>query len=448
MTSASRLHRRALLRGAGASALTLPFTRMLGSKARAQAGAPKRFIVFFCPNGTVDPDWFPVGTEKQFTLGAISGRLDPIREHLVFFQGLELGSRAIGPGTGHDKGMGHALTAAAMLPAEADTSDTAACGLASGQSIDQAIADQIGGETPFRSLEFGVITGSNAESARNRMSYRGGGVALAPENDPRRMLERVFGGNTGDPVAAAKRKARKQSVLDFAKADMERVEKRLGLAERQRLESHKEGVLAIEKRLGLVGSCGAPTADGGLDPYNETQMTLVGRAHMDIMVQALACDLTRVASIQWTNVLSYVTFGWLGLPALAVMGHHPLSHDIDNWYPDFRVGLRMIYQFYADQFAYLVDKLATTDEPDGSGKLLDNTAVLWTTEISRGTHELTNLPWVLAGNAGGAWETGRYLQLGGQGHQKLLTSIAQAYGIETEVFGDPSLDPGTLTALG
>jgi hypothetical protein len=443
----SRLGRRALLGTAGASALTLPFTKLLGSRAKAQA-TPKRFIVFFVPNGTVQEQWFPTGTEKEFTLGQISGRLDPFREHLVFFRGLDIGTRDLGPGLSHDIGMGHALTASELLPATADTPKTASSGLASGISIDQAIADHIGADTPFRSLELGVLTPPSFESPSNRMIYRGDGVALAPENDPVRVYERLFGNQLGDPAAALKRRARKQSVIDFAKADFANVEKRLGKREVERLESHKEGVLAIEKRLGLVGTCAAPGMPGGFDPYREEDMGKTGQAHIDLMMQAFACDLTRVASIQWTYVFAYQWFAWLGLPALtATMGHHLLSHDIDNFWPDFKNSLIKIYQFYMDQFAYLLNALATTPEPDGSGFLIDNTCVLLTSEIARGSHELVNMPWLVAGNAGGAWEKGRSLVLNGEGHQKLLVSIAQAYGIESDVFGDPRAESGTLSAL-
>lgn len=444
--SKRRISRRALLGGVGAGALAWPFLRALESKGHAANEFPQRFIAFFNPNGTVPQSWFPGGGETDFTLPAISAPLEPYRNRMNFFRGLNLGTAGVGPGGTHEQGMGHALTAAQLLPPTNPDAGAADAGLCTGKSIDQVIADHIGNESAFRSLECGIFVPPGYERPTNRLIYRGNGVALAPENDPVRVFERVFGDQTGDPEAVARRTARKQSVIDFAKADFDRVQKRIGKSDQQRLEQHKEGVLAVEKRLGLVGKCSEQAAPAGFNLNDERNMEAVSDAHMDIVVAAMACDMTRVASFQYTQAFASQTFAWLGLPLLtAGMGHHLLSHDVLNWYPDYVNSLVMIHTWYTRQFVKLLTKLEGISEGDGT--MLDNTTVLWVSEIQRGTHELTNLPWSLAGNVGGKFKMGRNLVLPDRGHQQLLLSLVHAFGIDMEHFGDPAAAPGSLSEL-
>ena len=118
---------------------------------------------------------------------------------------------------------------------------------------------------------------------------------------------------------------------------------------------------------------------------------------------ALACDLTRVATIQWERSVGDVRFSWLG----ATRGHHAYSHDADS-VADTVEMLTKINIWYSEQFAYLLGKLASIRE--GTGTMLDNTLVFWCNELSRGnSHSHPDMPFVLAGRAGGALRTGRFL---------------------------------------
>ena len=119
---------------------------------------------------------------------------------------------------------------------------------------------------------------------------------------------------------------------------------------------------------------------------------------------ALACDLTRVGTIQWERSVGDVRFTWLGI----TRGHHAISHDPDTNTDSVEL-LTKINIWYAEQFAYLLDKLASIKE--GTGTMLDNTLVFWCNELSRGNaHSHPDMPFVLAGRAGGALKTGRFLQ--------------------------------------
>ena len=94
----------------------------------------------------------------------------------------------------------------------------------------------------------------------------------------------------------------------------------------------------------------------------------------------------------------------------------------------------------------LLDQLKAQIDPETGGSMLDSTVVLWAKELGDGReHVCTDVPWVLAGNAGGFFNTGRYLSLGDVPHDQVLTSICHAFGMEEAGFG--AYANGPLEAL-
>jgi hypothetical protein len=178
----------------------------------------------------------------------------------------------------------------------------------------------------------------------------------------------------------------------------------------------------------------------------------IGKLQTDLLVMALACDLTRVATLQWsasTNnkpypFLSYDAGDGAGPQPIVgdehVMGHQP-DTDVTAWNK-----LRVIRRWYMEQFAYLLGKL---DEiPEGEGTMLDNTVVVLASEIAQGnTHSHTDAPFLLAGSAGGYFQTGRYLTYDAQPHNNLLVSLLNAMGVPATTFGDPNYCTGALSGL-
>ena len=80
--------------------------------------------------------------------------------------------------------------------------------------------------------------------------------------------------------------------------------------------------------------------------------------------------------------------------------------------------------------------------------MLDNTLVFWCNELARGNaHSHDNMPFLLAGGAGGALPTGRFLSYNGQPHNNLLVSLMNYMGAPTKSFGDPNFCTGALTQL-
>lgn len=452
------LSRRSLLRGAGGVAIALPMLEaMIGSR-RGHAfadGPPPRFLVVFSANGTIEDRWTPVGTEEDFVLddpsdpGRILAPLEAFKDRLLVLGGLDMLSRDHGPGgNGHDLGMGHMLTGTDLVVGPSGVGEFSHLpdGTVGGPSIDQVIADLIGQENAFRSLEFGVQ--SNLDVNRqltSRMCYRGPFEVLPPENDPRAAFDSIFLQLGTDPTELAKLKARRASVLDRVKEDFDALNAKLGGTDKQKLEAHLQAIREVEQSLeaagGPLAGCALPEEPGELDPGSNDQYPTIGRLQMDLMAMALTCDITRVSSLQWSTAQSGTRFTWLGHSD----NHHSLSHEADNS-TEARTQLVQINHWYAEQFAYLLGRLAAQPELDGT--LLDNTVVLWVNEQGNGqTHTKDQIPFVLAGNYQGKLRTGRWVQYEQRAHNDLYLSLMHLFGSDAVTFGNAAVNGGPLTNL-
>ena len=387
--------------GVGLGAMSLPFLRA-GSSSAAD-GFPQRFVVFFSPNGSIRENWRPSGGETDFTLSTILEPLAPHRNDLLILDGIDMRSTREGPGDGHQKGMGHMLTGDVLLPGDTGggCDSCPPVSWASNISIDQHIANLVGDGTRFRSIELGAKNGGNA-NVWTRMSYRGASEPLPPDDDPYNVFERVFGDLDADPFG-------------------------------------------LERRLETAGSlgaaCEAPTMGARIDHDATENYPQVLQLQMDQAVMAMACDLTRVVSLQWSNSVGQVASPWLGIDDR----HHDLSHEGDSNTSAIDK-LTRINRWYAEQFAYLLDKLKSI--PEGDGTMLDNTCVLWCNELGRGnSHTRNDLPIVMAGSAGGYFRTGRYLSYDEKAHNDLLLTLAHAYGSDRSTFGMAEYNTGPMTEL-
>jgi hypothetical protein len=445
-----RLSRRAVLQGVGGLTLALPLLdAMLGGPAHAAPPAsPKRFIVMYTPNGTIPANFWPTGGEQDFTLSKILQPLAGHREKLLILGGIDLLSSLSGPGDAHQKGTGQCLTATELLDGDFPGDGGASAGWAGGISIDQEVARHIGQTTPFPSLELGVAV--QGASVRSRISYRGAGQPLPPENSPYAAYQRLFGDSLGDPTVIARRTARRHSVLDAVADQHRKLEARLGREDREKLSNHLLGIEAIRARLDrsvidFAGACQPLEQGPPIDFDLVANMPILGKLQMDLLVAAIACDITRVATLMWTNstathVLSFVD------PKIAE-GHHSLAHKGDEDH-DKIAQSTAINAWYAGQLAYLLDRLA--EIPEGDGSALDNTVILWTNEQAKGNnHDRLDMPYVLAGSAGGHFKTGRYVQFPGQklGHNRLMVSLLNAMDIDADEFGNPEFGSGPLPGL-
>jgi hypothetical protein len=463
----SNLHRRDLLRVLGGVGL-VPLLDAGRVNAQGAAEAPRRLLVFYTPNGTIGPQWRPRGGETDFTLGRILAPLTPWRSKLLILGGVDMALADAGFGSHHTRGIGGLLTGRPILMGNFRSAGPPTAGWAGGISIDQHIARTVGAQSRFRSLELGVRV-VDAE-VRGRLSYLGPNQPLPPMESPYDGFDRLFAGANPSPAPMApgmvappdpraeRLRQQRKSVLDFLTHELGLVRGFVGADDRARLDAHLESVRDIERRLGsgpgssgggpgpAPAACQAPAAAARIDLAAPANLPMVGQLQMDLAASALACDLTRVITLQWTHAESNQSFPFLGVTGQ----HHAMSHAGDGDAAA-QESLTKINVWYAEQLKYLLDRLASYKE--GAGTLLDSTVVLWASEVGKGNnHSHRDLPFLLAGGGGGRLRTGRfvdYLASGGRGqpHNNLLVSLANVMGLPDTRFGDPAHCTGPLPNL-
>ncbi|MEM6994637.1 MAG: DUF1552 domain-containing protein [Myxococcota bacterium] len=441
---ARSISRRTMLRGAGGVALGLPMLEIMDSHAGG-GGDPTRMVIFFTNNGTVHSNWTPTGSETDFTLGPILQPLAPFQDRLNVLSGVDQESSYHGPGSGdpHMPGMAHLLTGTEMVSTGTGNYDK----MGGGISVDQYVAEQINAPTKFGSLQFGVQAGQYASNAWNSLTYAGPNEPVAAENDPVEAYNRIFGELDGDQGALAVLRAKRHSVLDAVKDDLTELQGRLGAADNIKLEQHLDAVRDVETIIDtstdVGGNCMVPDVPAAVaNLYDYDAAPALFRAQIELLVMSLVCDLTRVASLQFRAALGgTMTFTFLG----QTEEWHEISHkgDGNQQGVDEKTAVNT---WFAEQFAYLLQLMDAVQETNGS--LLDNSVVFWCNELSRGNaHSRRDMPFLLAGSAGGYFPTGRWLQYNGASHNDLLVSLANSMGVQTNTFGNPAYCTGPLSGL-
>lgn len=475
--------RRSFLRAMGAGFALLPFARLLEDSVAQAAGEtlPLKFITIYHPHGISAEYWaMKAGdSETSFDIAYQDCSLQPFddaatygksfKDKILVIEGIDHLSNA----NGHDSA-GTILTGSRIENATKPQN----------LSLDQylAVTKGLGSSTRVTSLHLGV--GNDATAAGVTLSYGEGGAALPKIIDPSKAFSLLFDGVVvGDDPAARAENARKnklsQSVIDYQKWDIQRLRAKLAPPEQQKLDQHLTSLAELEKQLGgsMGGgaSCMVPTAPDAskfpkLKQYNggEPYFDAITDAHIDVLAQAIACDLTRFATL-FLNDLSY-DGNPLGLPAdnhgsvahtynASPVGNNgrPGDGDPSTWLP-----LAKFNRYSYSKVARLMQKL------DALGAL-DSTLIYVTSDMGNpALHSTQNVPTLLAGGANGKFRMGRRLKMQPDcpadspwcgptdavfkpvTNSRLLVSIAQAFGAEIDKFGsqpDPALVTGTLTGL-
>ncbi|ACY12674.1 DUF1552 domain-containing protein [Haliangium ochraceum] len=447
------LSRRAMLRGLGGSMVALPFLDAMvgiGRRAEAQTLAfPKRIVMWYTPNGTVPKNFWPEAP-GSLADSALSPILQPLSEHrndMLVLGGIDLMTSYDGPGDAHQKGTGTCLTGMPLQDGDFAGDAGASAGWADGISLDQHIANEIGGDTMFRSLEAGVLV--QGSSVRSRVSYRGPAQPLPPENNPYTLYRRLLGDPSLTPEDIARQNQRRQLVLDTLSDDYKKLRGQLSGDDSYKLENHLEALQSIEERLSksqveFGGEC-QRYAQG--DPINVEavgNMPDLGTLQMDLVAMAFACDLTRVSTIMWSQSTASHLYKWVDDEIRE--GHHLLAHKGDQDTKKVEQNTA-INRWHAEQLAYFVSKLKSI--PEGDGTVFDNTVIFWTNEQSKGNvHSRAEMPYVVMGSAGGYFQTGQYVQYPSETpHNKLLVSLMNAMGVPGDSFGSQEYGTGSLTGL-
>ncbi|MSP24368.1 MAG: DUF1552 domain-containing protein, partial [Myxococcales bacterium] len=307
LTRGRGLHRRTLLRGllgGAAVGVGLPLLELFlngnGNALADNTGFPKRFGWWFFGNGVHASKWFPTGDGPDWEPSPQLMPLAALKSEITVLSGLKVYLPNSVP---HGSGPAGILTGG-PLGKVGDSFHNSALGSA---TLDQLIAANIGNDTRFRSLEIAV------ERSEDSLSYSGPGQTNPPEYRPHALFKRLFGPGfvaPGDTPILDPRLSLRRSVLDAISADAASLKGRLGAADRVRMEQHYDNIRALEKQLGKLeenppnlAACSLPAKPEADYPDldGRPQMSAISRVMSDLVAMALACDQSRVVSVQFSR---------------------------------------------------------------------------------------------------------------------------------------------------
>ena len=423
------LSRRAVLgglaRGAVVTVALPPLAAMFNANGTAYACdgvLPRRFGLWFWGNGNRPERWTPTGTGSgdAWQLSPELAPLAAVKPYLCVVTGMACKVPNVSP---HGSGAGAILSAAALQSTGGDETFAA-------PSIDQVIAGYIGGDSIYRSVQ----TGATDCSGR---SYNGPNSRNPPENDPYAYYARLFGDTfvtPGEGGVVDPRLGLRRSALDAVMGDLAQLSARLGSEDRDRLDQHLTGVRELEQRLARLEenppnleSCTQPPQPkgdfGNID--GRVQAAERNRVMSELLAMTLACDQSRVFAHFFSDPVSDALY------PDASSGHHDLTHNEGGDQP----GVDAITTSIMGCLAETLDILASV--PEGDGVLLDNCAILATSEVSLGqTHSIEEMPIIIAGSCCGFFKQDHhYRSLSKDNATRVLVSLQRAFDINPGTFG-------------
>jgi hypothetical protein len=472
-----KVSRRAVLRGLGGAAVSLPFLDAFAPRrAWAEGGdGAEPFAIFFRQaNGVAqeantstigqEPERFFPRSKGALTAQGVEGRaLDELSGHLprLLVVGHVNGEK-FPYGDGHARGALQGLTSSGPVTAGAGGDSEAA-----GESIDHRIGREVNPEG--RDSLF-VYCGRNGGWLGGAcVSYRQAGVRRAPLHNPWNAYQHIVGNAGGlSPEAQRQIANRRKSVNDLVRGQMRQLMGRSDLSaqDRSRLELHFEAIRDLEVSLSCrMSEDKERMLEGAAPGYDSTDGDLVletARLHMEIAALAVACGYTRSVAIQVGSGNDGSTryrdpdSGML-MENFHYISHRRLSHDasgdvIENG----DVLHHKVDRQFAATFGHLLDRLEAYEMPNG-GTLLDCGVAAWYNDNSNGPpHAIRNIPWILAGSAGGQLKQGHYIEVSGGDEpnlSKMHNTIGAAAGATNgageplDDFGAPGMPKGRFSEL-
>jgi hypothetical protein len=447
MISKKAIPRRTVLRGIGAT-LALPLldgmVPALTALGKTAAKPINRFGVVYVPNGMIMPNWTPAAEGAAFELTPTLGPLAPFREQLLVVSGLNCIPTPGRPGGAHAKATTRFLT-----DVSPPTSETK---LDAGISLDQIVAAELGKFTQLASLELAIESGDTAGACdqgfacayTNTISWRSANTPLPTQNNPRAVFERLFGdsGSTDRNVRLA-RMQHERSVLDSVTQEVAHLRRALGQGDGAKLTEYLEAIRDVERRIQMAEAQSGqelPVIEhpGGIPATFDDHVRLM----FDLEVLAYQCDLTRVITFMMGREFSGVTYPQIGVPD----AHHPISHHQNEAEKVAKVA--KINAYHVGLFAYLLDKLRST--PDGDGSLLDHMTMMYGAGMAdSNAHSPLNIPLVLAGGGAGHLKGGRHIRYQDMPLANLHLTLLDKFGVQWDRIGDSTgrLDDRQLTGV-
>lgn len=453
------LSRRTVLRGFGAT-IALPFLDAMypafASQAVKKSLAANRMAFLYVPNGIVMEEWTPaggLGSTPLAELPRISKALAPYRNDVMMLTGLTCdGGREHGDGGGD-----HARAGAAYLTG-VHPRKTYGKDIHAGISIDQIAARHFEGHTRFGSLELGCeegIQGGNCDNGyscaySNSLSWRTANTPNPPEIRPRAVFDRMFGeapdeNNEKDPARRQRIRSYRKSILDMALDEAQRLKGALGGADRRKLDEYLYAVRDIEKRIESVERDNASRAARlpGTVPSASVPDDFAEHSHLmfDLMALAFQTDMTRVMTVLLAIEQSPRNYPEIGITE----GHHGLTHHQGDKAKIEKV--TQINEYHVKQFTYLLDKLESTS--DGDGTLLDHSMIVYGSGLADGNqHQHHNLPTVVGGRGCGTLKPGRHVRYPDETPMtNLFLSMLDRMSVPVEAVGDSTGKLGELSDL-
>jgi hypothetical protein len=453
-----QISRRRMLKGLGAC-VALPFLDAMalpGLTPVIPGKAPLRSAFLFMPNGVHPEFWTPSQTGADFQLTRQLLPLESLKKDIVVLGELMNKNSIFKGADGHYAKSASLLT---CMPIKQTIGDNISSG---GISIDQVMASHVGNETLFPSLEYGldrITTGVDINVGFTRLygssiSWQSPGQPLSKEIDPRLAFDRLF--RSFVPGRKIKEDPWKQSILDLVMDDARSLKQNLGRADQDKLSEYLESIRSVEKRI----SNGAnkekfarnitpditrelirvnQNIDEYVEMYSGVDVTEKTRLMMDIMTLAFWSDASRVSTFMFGNSVSNRNFTFLE----GVHGnHHSISHHMDK--KETLEEYIRITAWHIEQYAYFLQKLKNIKEGDET--LLDNSMVMFTSDLRDGNrHSPRNLPIILGGRGGGKIKTGQNLIFEKETPlANLYLTMLETMNIEESSFGDST---GTLSSV-
>jgi hypothetical protein len=426
--------------------MALPWLEAMAPRAALAAGttAPRRMAFFYVPNGIHMADWTPAEVGENFNLTPTLKALEPYKSDFSVLTGLaQHNAEAMGDGGGD-----HARSLACFLTGTHPIK-TDGAGIRAGVSVDQVAAQQIGKETRLPSLELGIERGAqsgNCDSGyscaySSNISWRSANTPMAKEINPKLVFERLFSVNrpTADPKDDRKRKLYEASIIDFVLDDAQQLRNRLGNNDRHKIDEYLSSVREIEVRVSRFGAAESRPPAGATPPRGIPEdLREHIRLMFDLVALAFQCDTTRICTFMFANEGSNRNYEILGIGD----GHHDLSHHGGDKTKHEK--LRRINRFHIEQFAYLLGKLKSTREGDGT--LLDHSMLVYGSGICDGDrHNHDDLPILLAGRGSGTVKPGRHIKVNNVPLNNLYLSMLDRMDVKLDRLGDST---GRMPGLG
>jgi hypothetical protein len=432
--------RRELLRKLGLGAACLPLLR--ASEARAGAPSSRKLICVAGIHGYRQVSWKPQpGPLAGQTLPPSLTPLEPHRADLLFATGL------VSRGASGDAAYG------TMFWGRPDLVGTAPYLEPNGKTLDQVVGAALAIEASRRpSVNLGVqvdlLPLAATQPAARRCFWSGRGQPITPLQDPLLVYQDLFAGgpSTTDVAAAARLVFQRKSVLDYVGGSLERFAKRVGTEDRTAIQRHLQSLRELEAQLeqNLPLGC-TPSAPPAMKLDDPAAYPGILDLHFKLITAALACGVTRVATLQLadavgTNIQFPAAVAGAALPGAALSrswkeaSHNPILNGID-W-------KQRLDQWWMGRCADLIAGLKAAPDANGTS-VFDNTVIVWANPVEEGAaHDSTRMPWLLAGSCGGAFRTGQSAATAGTDSVGVLAAVCTAMGVPGP-FGTPT--PGLLS---